>query len=159
MTNKGQRSPEAEHNFSDDLDHALRGIGWTPGRRVAPEQWLTSLESDGLRRHDAATEFLAEFGGLARPCSGPGITSAREAFDLNPALCEGEGGRFRDWSAHIDRVIFPVGEIENGRAFLGIDETSELYLVETCLASFDQMPYALEGLVLGYRPRHVATWR
>ncbi|MCZ1019630.1 hypothetical protein [Streptomyces noursei] len=39
--------------------------------------------------------------------------------------------------------------------FLGIDEGSEIYLVESWVASFGPMPHALENLILGVIPRRI----
>lgn len=68
----------------------------------------------------------------------------REPFELNPALALGEGDRFSEWTDCLGRRLFPLGELDHGRCFLGIDERSEVYAVETWVASFGPMPYALE---------------
>lgn len=39
-----------------------------------------------------------------------------------------------------------------GRYFLGIDEQSEIYLIETWVASFGRMPQAMDNLISGVRP-------
>ncbi|WP_372405119.1 SUKH-3 domain-containing protein [Streptomyces luteireticuli] len=141
--------------FSDEVDRVLREAGWVPGRCVDPEPWLSALEAEGLSRHKAVSDFLAEFGGVAVNISGSGISRAREPFELDPMLCIGEGDRFLEWSEEIGRSIFPVGEHDMGRFFLGVDERSELYLVETWVASFGPMPEAMENLVLGVQPVNV----
>jgi len=110
-----------------------------------------------MSMHAAAEAFLAEFGGLAVWKGGPGITSAREPFELDPMLVwNSEEDRFLDWSETIERNIFPIGELDHGRFFLGLDEHAELYLVETWLASFGRMPIALDNLVLGVMPETIA---
>ncbi|MFI5641019.1 SUKH-3 domain-containing protein [Streptomyces goshikiensis] len=138
--------------FPSQVDSVLREAGWRPGRRVDAEPWLTTFEAEGLRRHAMADAFLGEFGGLAVHISGPGISRAREPFELDPMLCVGEGDRFLEWGEEIDKAIFPVGVHDEGRFFLGIDELGELYLVETWLASFGLMPEALSNLILGVQP-------
>lgn len=50
----------------------------------------------------------------------------------------------------------PVGELDGGRFFLGLDETSELYVVEAWVASFGTMPVAMDRLVLGVMPTEVS---
>jgi hypothetical protein len=67
-------------------------------------------------------------------------------------LCLGEGDRFLAWSEEINKALFPVGELDGGRFFLGIDELSELYIVETWIASFGRMPDALNNLIRGVQP-------
>lgn len=76
------------------------------------------------------------------------------AFD--PRLCVGEEDRFLDWSRAIERSLFPLGELDQGRFFLGIDEQAEVYLVETWVASFGRMPVAMENLLSGVMPIKVA---
>ncbi|MER5780764.1 SUKH-3 domain-containing protein [Streptomyces mobaraensis] len=142
--------------FSDEVDRVLREAGWVPGRHVDSEPWLSALEAEGLNRHTAVSGFLAKFGGIAVNISGSGISRAREPFELDPMLCIGEGDRFLEWGEEIGRSIFPVGEHDMGRFFLGIDERSELYLVETWVASFGTMPEAMDNLVLGVQPVRVS---
>ncbi|MFD7513330.1 SUKH-3 domain-containing protein [Streptomyces niveus] len=136
----------------DEVDRVLREAHWAPGRQVDAEPWLASFEAEGLQRHPAVSEFLTEFGGLAVNISGPGISRAREPFELDPMLCLGEGDRFLEWGGEIGRSIFPVGVHDGGRFFLGIDEHGELYLVETWVASFGRMPEAMSNLILGVQP-------
>ncbi|QDN74690.1 hypothetical protein FNV64_02265 [Streptomyces sp. S1A1-7] len=138
--------------FPDQVDRVLREAGWTPGRRVDAEPWLAAFEAEGLHRHPVVSDFLAEFGGLAVNISGPGINRAREPFEFDPMLCLGEGDRFLEWGEEIGKSVFPIGVHDEGRFFLGIDEYSELYLVETWVASFGRMPEAMSNLILGVQP-------
>jgi hypothetical protein len=48
--------------------------------------------------------------------------------------------------------LFPLGELDQGRFFLGISEIGEVFLVETWVASLGVGDTALENLVLGVRP-------
>lgn len=102
--------------------------------------------------HDAAERFLAEFGGLTFDLSGPGLSMARQPFELDPLLCLGEDDRFAEWGEVIGRSLFPLGELDKGRFFLGIDETGEVYLIETWLASFGPARDAIGNLILGIAP-------
>lgn len=104
------------------------------------------FEAVGLAMHDAAEAFLQEFGGLTVNVSGPGISCARTPFELNPELA---------WGEAIGRHLYPLGELDHGRFFLGIDEVGVIYLVETWVASFGPMPDAMESLVLGVAPRRI----
>jgi hypothetical protein len=106
--------------------------------------------------HQAAESFLREFGGLAVNSGGPGITVARTPFDLDPCLANGEDDRFEKWGNDIRRSLFPLGELDHGRFFLGIDEHGEIYLIETWAASYGRMPDAMENLILGARPVSIA---
>ena len=140
--------------FSSRVDQDLRTAGWHPGRAVDVVAWRQRLEAGGeIRMHRAAAEFLAEFGGLNVEIGGPGISSAREPFELDPELCVGEEDRFAAWGAHLGCSLFPIGELDRGRFFLGISEVGEVFLVETWVASFGIGDAALESLVLGVMPQ------
>lgn len=117
---------------------------------------MEALEGVGVTAHDAARRFLSEFGGLAVDISGPGISRSREPFELDPMQCLGEEDRFTEWGEETGHSIFPVGVLDMGRYFLGIDEEGEVYLVETWLASFGKMPSALNNLIDGVRPTVVS---
>jgi hypothetical protein len=52
--------------------------------------------------------------------------------------------------------LFPLGELDHGRFFLDIDEHSEIYLVETLVASYGRMPDAMENLISSARPSRIA---
>ena len=78
--------------------------------------------------------------------------AACERFDLDPLLCSGEEDRFLEWGEEIGKSLFPIGVLDVGRYFLGIDEQSEIYLIETWVASFGRMPQAMDNLISGVRP-------
>ncbi|MFD7097064.1 SUKH-3 domain-containing protein [Streptomyces xanthophaeus] len=133
----------------------LEASGWTPGRRVDTAGWRSMFESVGIVMHDAAETFLQEFGGLTVNVGGPGISRAREPFELDPELAWGEDDRFSERSNELGRELFPLGDLDHGRFLLGIDEGKEIYLVDTWVASFGAMPHALENLILGLMPRRI----
>ncbi|MFB7336024.1 SUKH-3 domain-containing protein [Streptomyces adustus] len=141
--------------WSPEVLEVLEASGWTAGRRVDTASWRSMFEAVGIVMHDAAEKFLQEFGGLSVSIGGPGINRAREPFELDPELAWGEDDRFSEWSDSLGRRLFPLGELDHGRFFLGIDEDSEIYLVEAWVASFGSMPHALENLVLGVMPRRI----
>jgi hypothetical protein len=115
--------------------------------------WREQLEAGGeLRMHRAAADFLVEFGGLNVEIDGPGISRAREPFELDPELCVGEEDRFAGWGADLGCSLFPIGELDRGRFFLGISESGEVFLVEAWVASFGIGDAALESLILGVMP-------
>ncbi|MFF9065102.1 SUKH-3 domain-containing protein [Streptomyces sp. NPDC014891] len=142
--------PERPYGWPSEVETVLREAGWHPGRAVDTARWTRQLEQDGFRSHAAAENFLREFGGLATGHGGAGITRAREVFDLDPLLAQGEADRFYEWGEEIGHRLFPVGELA-GR-FLGLDEDGELYVVDGWLARFGRMPKAMENLVLGVMP-------
>lgn len=139
--------------------HGLLDAGWYPGRNIDTEPWGTVLIADGFPPlHDAARKFLAEYGGLSFRLSGPGVTCAREPFNLVPTACLGEADRFAAWSERVNRTIVPIGETAEtcAYAFLGIDERGEILHVVNWLATYGRLPDALDGLIRGYMPRTIA---
>ncbi|MGY1398533.1 SUKH-3 domain-containing protein [Streptomyces sp. SS10] len=141
--------------WSPQVLEVLEASGWTTGRRVDTAGWRSMFEGVGIVMHDAADTFLQEFGGLTVSIDGPGISRAREPFELDPELTWGEDDRFSEWSDVLGRDLFPLGELDHGRFFLGIEEGSEIFLVETWVASFGAMPHAIENLIHGVMPRRL----
>ncbi len=141
--------------FSTETERVLRSAGWRQGRLVSTARWRERFESHGLLMHEAADRFLSEFGGLSVEISGPGVTSAREPFEFDPALAYGEEELFSEWTEKIDNSLFPIGELNHGQFFLAADEKSVVYLVSDRLAHFGEMPNALNNLVLGFSPETV----
>ncbi|MBL1072871.1 SUKH-3 domain-containing protein [Nocardia sp. 2] len=138
--------------FTKETEEVLRASGWSPGRQIDTGPWREALERNGFQWNAVADRFLMEFGGLVVDISGPGITSAREPFELDPMLADGEDDRFAEWADVIGESIAPVGELDSGRYFLGMSESGDLYLVADWLASFGKIPDALESLILGKSP-------
>ncbi|WP_414079820.1 SUKH-3 domain-containing protein [Streptomyces sp. CL7] len=141
--------------WSPQVLEVLEASGWTVGRRVDTADWRSTFGGAGIVMHDAAEAFVQEFGGLTVSIGGPGISRAREPFELNPELARGEEDRFCEWSDSLGRRLFPLGELDGGRFFLGIGEGSEICLVETWVASFGPMPHALENVILGVMPTRI----
>jgi hypothetical protein len=142
----------SSNRFPWRVDRTLRRAGWHPGRQVDTAAWRSALDID---MHPAADRFLAEFGGLVLDLHGSGRTAAKEPFELDPALCDGEEDRFLGWSRHIGRSLYPLGELDHGRFFLGIDEQSVLYLVIDWLAVFGTGDAGLIALCQGTKPTPV----
>lgn len=142
--------------FSDEVERVLRAAGWQPGRQVDTTAWRRDLESTGFRMHEAAERFLAEFGGLKVDIRGRGISVAREPFEFDPMLADGEDDRFTEWGEDIGETLFPIGVLDQGQFFLGISESGEVYLVTNWLASFGVVPEALERLILGIKADEIA---
>lgn len=65
----------------------------------------------------------------------------------------GEDDRFSEWGEVAGRSIFPIGELDRGRFFLGIDEVGTIYMVADWLATFGVGQAGIESLVLGVAPK------
>ncbi|GAA0256169.1 hypothetical protein GCM10010492_66330 [Saccharothrix mutabilis subsp. mutabilis] len=143
------------HEWSVEVYEALHDAGWRPGRRVETARWRERFAAAGVEMHDVAERFLAEFGGLVFDIGGPGVTSAKEPFELDPDLCEGEEGRFLGWGARLGKSLFPIGELD-GTFFLGIDQDGAIYLVVDRVARFGVLEEGMEALVRGDLPEELA---
>ncbi|MEU1604727.1 SUKH-3 domain-containing protein [Micromonospora matsumotoense] len=141
----------------EDLRVVLLQAGWEPERCVDVARWRIPFAQAGLSMHDAAAVFLSEFGGLDFPYAGPGISRAREHVQLDPLLALGEEDLFIEWGQLVGRHIFPLGELDDGRYFIGIDESSSIYLVADWLGHFGEGMHGIESLILGVVPETVHT--
>jgi hypothetical protein len=137
-------------DFSDETARILRAAGWKLGRNVDTTSWRLQLEESGwFRMHQAASDFLSEFGGLASELEGPGVSCAREPFEFDPTLAIGEDDRFRELGKFVGGRLFPVGELGHGRFFLAIDEGGVIYVLAETIARLGRAPEAIERLVQG----------
>lgn len=136
-------------DWQTQIDDILGDAGWTPGRQVDISDWCNWLESSGFEVHGAFRGFAAEFGGLVIESAGKSAHRARERIEFDPSLTEGEEDRFHEWGELIGRKILPIGELDGGRFFLGIDEEEMLYLVVDWLAQFGAGSNGLDNLILG----------
>jgi SUKH-3 immunity protein of toxin-antitoxin system len=142
--------------FHPEVDRALRSAGWQPGRRV-PElvtKWRLALESGSrFTLHQAAESVLIEFGGLRIERVGTGVEVSSLRVDLDPAVALGEDDRLLDYFPELhNRSVFPLGEVEGGHAFLGIDLTGVTYLVmDEVHGRWPSFPLALDGVLRGVR--------
>ena len=143
------------HNWPTAVESELVRAGWRRGRRVDTTGFRRALASESLRLHSPARTFLAEYGGLTLDIRGPGVTCARTPVRFDPGLCDGEGERFLEWSDQVGRAIVPIGDLDLGRWFLGIDDNGVVYLVETRLATFGVTHEAVARLVEGHAPDDV----
>ncbi|MGK3204319.1 SUKH-3 domain-containing protein [Amycolatopsis sp. MEPSY49] len=135
--------------FSPGVLDVLTAAGWRADRQVDVDGWRADLAEEGLRMHAAAEAFLASFGGLRIGVRGPGVSCAREPFELDPLLASGEGDRFIDWGTEIGKSLFPVGEFGDGRLFLAIDEAGQIYGLADRLGKYGPYDEALTKLISG----------
>lgn len=84
--------------------------------------------------------------------SGPGITCAREPFEVDPELAVGEEGRFEELSELFGCQFSPVGETGRGEFFLAIDQEGILYLLAAWALRLGPGDPAVEHLVSGVVP-------
>ena len=136
--------------FSNEVHALLVRAGWHDGRHALSKVNLPQ----GFAFHERALKILAEFGNLeigdARPRKG--LVAAKSTICLKPSLALGEAQRFLHFSKALGVHLCPLGELDDGRFFLAIDERERVYVLELdiCLAG-DTFDSALETLLLGDR--------
>ncbi|RJQ77760.1 hypothetical protein D5S17_15205 [Pseudonocardiaceae bacterium YIM PH 21723] len=151
------RTPMSEHSrFTSDTEQALRAAGWSPERRVDISRWREFFQASGFAPNAVVEGFLAEFGGLSVTISGPGLERAREPFKIDPVLLDGEEERFQEWGEELGVTLYPIGELNYGHYFLGMDEQGRLYLVVDWVARWSALDKGLEDLILGRKPVELA---
>lgn len=140
-------------DLSVELVEALESMGWFPGRAWEKlDVTVGKLREVCISVHPAAVGFLAEYGGLKFEHAGPGISVERAGFELDPSLAFGDEEMFTSWGELIGKELCPVGEYDEGRFFLAIDEEGCLYLVADWLASFGSGLRGFSCLLLGVAP-------
>lgn len=127
---------------------ALQQAGWRPGRDVLPTVQLPY----GFRLFPAAARVLAEFGNLRMGRHGPGLEMARRTVRIDPMLALGENEEFAQVETVIGCALYPLGEINEGQAFLAIDEQGRTFIVGDLLLYVDEnFDDALDRLLTGKR--------
>ncbi|WP_156726976.1 SUKH-3 domain-containing protein [Streptomyces apocyni] len=124
--------------FPVQVDAALRGAGWQPGRWdiKRAEYWADTLReyaSPVGHRHvvfPAAVEAWAEFGGLRVTPVGPGRHLAPATLHLDP-LCGLHMARtLGDLGRALGTEVCPLGEEPDSAALLAIDERGRVYSLD-----------------------------
>jgi hypothetical protein len=151
---------DAPKAWSRETTETMTAAGWHSGRRVDDHvtRWRQSLAADGgFVMSDVAERILFEFGGLRVEQSGSGKECAREAFEMNPELAQGESSRFARFESRVAGGLFPLGEAVGGHAFLAVDALGRVYLVaDDILFLASDIYEGIEALVQGLRPSPVA---
>jgi hypothetical protein len=145
--------------FSILTEERLREAGWYPGRQVPDlvTAWQRSLLlSDQWELFPSAEKALLEFGGLTFSHTGPGVTCAREPFDLDPTDAMYENDRFGDFVGIVGTRLYPIGQASQGQYFLAIGEDERVFLLEQDIRLMGHnIDEALEHLLIGIKPEEI----
>ncbi|GHF76946.1 hypothetical protein GCM10018790_63740 [Kitasatospora xanthocidica] len=101
--------------FASDVEAVLRLSGWFPGRSVGISGYKETLS--GFAWHEASERFLEEFGGISVDVRGPGVSVAREPFEIDPELAAGEEFAFADLSRKFNRKFFLLEKSDKESSF------------------------------------------
>ncbi|RSM72894.1 hypothetical protein DL991_32330 [Amycolatopsis sp. WAC 01375] len=146
------RSEESVKEWPTGLQDELLRVGWSPERRVDTSEWRSIFEPHGLEMFPAAEDFLSRFGGLSFEKRPNGVDSYCFQFELDPRLCAGEEDLFLDWGKTMGKAWFPLGEYDNSRFFLAIDEDAVIYTAVNWIARFGRGVEGLAAIVFGVLP-------
>ena len=133
----------------------MKDVGWEPAREVARvviDQWATTLaQTDGFVLFSAARRILSEFGGLRYVAPGrKGVDFSPLSFCLDPMLAIGESDRICGYQKSLGSALFPIGEAENGHAFIVADERGRIYLVmDRCIILGEDVHAAIVNMIEG----------
>ncbi|WP_434422036.1 SUKH-3 domain-containing protein [Nannocystis pusilla] len=128
----GRLTTMAGRKWSKETEAALRAAGWREGRDIGEKitSWENLLqESDKFEMFTEARRALREFGELSVHQTGPGEECARSSFHLDPSLASGESDRFEEYERTLGEKLFPLGEVDNGHAYLAMGESGKTYLL------------------------------
>lgn len=144
------------HQFSGTAEELLVRAGWRRGRRVDVALWRNRFAAYGIDMHQAAEDFLEEFGALSLRLGLSLGGNAARAYELDPLHFD-EG--WQGWS-EVDEeygcLFFPVGYLVNDfPALLAVDENANLYSLSDDVWTFGPMPGGLEKLLLMIEPQLV----
>lgn len=143
---------EQAQRFSSDIMEMLHRAGWQPGRDVLETIQLPP----GFRLFPAAAHVLAEFGNLRIGYYGPGIDTARDTVEINPMRALYENEEFARVETRLGSTLYPLGEINEGQAFLAIDEQGRTFIVgDLVFYADDTFDAALDRLLTGKRVHRV----
>lgn len=156
--------------FNPTTLRVLTAAGWTE-RRDRPDDldlWEKKL-SLGFALFSSAADALRRFGGIQVTRRAPGAGWALRSFHLDPVLALDEEDRFEEFGELLGARLYPLGELDDGHAFLAIDEAGRVYalMLDVWLLG-DSIDDAIEALVtgdattpqtrLGSIPENVGDW-
>jgi hypothetical protein len=96
---------------------------------VPTETWESILrERGGFEIHEAAQQFLAEFGGLVNDEWPPGPITAQSPFRLDPLTAGWDEETFARLSAEAGADLYPIGQANRRTSYLGVAADGAVYI-------------------------------
>ncbi|MEU8744521.1 SUKH-3 domain-containing protein [Streptomyces parvulus] len=148
------QGPDGSPRWSPETERVLRLAGWRPGRAVSADAWELAMREadDGYVMHEAARQFLSEFGGLEVHERGPGVNAARIPFRLDPSLAKWDFEIIESLSEDAEAQLYPVGDLSQGNYYLTVADDGKVYLgMDEVELLADTVDAALDKLVRGIR--------
>ena len=153
-TAERENNAEIGTRWSAETDRVLRLAGWYPSRSVPTADWERTLRAadEGFEMHDAARQFLTEFGGLEIHQKGPGRTMARSPFRLNPLVAKWDYEIFDVLGEEAGTYLYPIGDAEGSTSYLGMAPNGAVYLgMDSVWLLANTGDEALDKLIQGIR--------
>ncbi|MGW7076864.1 SUKH-3 domain-containing protein [Streptomyces sp. NPDC054866] len=147
-------SAEIGRRWSAETDRVLRLAGWYPGRSVSTETWERTLHEadEDFEMHEAARNFLREFGGLEINQKGPGRTAPRSPFRLDPLVAKWDCEIFDDLGEQAGVYLYPIGDTGRGVTYLGMAADGAVHVgMDSVQFIAENGDRALEKLIEGVR--------
>ncbi|PWW67198.1 SUKH-3 domain-containing protein [Actinokineospora spheciospongiae] len=140
---------EDPHKLSVEAEALLREFGWFSGRVVPTDGWEQLLASNGFVMHNAARQFLAEFGGIEIPYPLPTANRGKMALSLNPTSACHDDSVYEFLSDEAGVPVYPIGDVDCRTDYLGIAEDGSVYAGLDAFTRLGDSPrQALEVLLL-----------
>lgn len=119
--------------WTANTSEAMTRAGWTASRRIDDsiiQTWERTLLAEGFQMFPSARQALLEFGGLRHVAPRvAGVDFAPLSFCFDPTLAVGEYDRICAYESALSSMLFPLGEVADGHAFIVIDERGGVYLL------------------------------
>ncbi|MFJ4920718.1 SUKH-3 domain-containing protein [Streptomyces sp. NPDC088725] len=121
--------PEIRTRWSALTYRVMRYAAWTPDRRLTKSLWEDALrERGGFEMHEAARQFLAEFGGLRTDEWTPGPIMPQSPFRFDPLLAAQDLRAFARFSEQVGTALYPIGQVDGGASCMGMAEDGAVYV-------------------------------
>jgi SUKH-3 immunity protein of toxin-antitoxin system len=116
-------------NFSQQTAECLNRSGWRSDRAVDTTTYVESLNAAGFVVHEAAADFLKEYGGLRIQYPHAKVADIEDEMHFDPltVIRHITPSHVNTYSRVLSRQLCPIGEAARGYLTLMMDERGEVY--------------------------------
>lgn len=127
-------------NFSKQTAECLNRSGWHPNRVSDATTFVESLNAAGFVVHEAAADFMKEYGGLYIQYPHAKVAGMKDEMHFDPAIVITHitPAAVNAYAKVLGTKLCPIGEAARGYLTLMMDERGQVY------ASYDDF-FALVG--------------
>ena len=133
-------SQNVDWNFSKQTSECLSRSGWHPNRTLDTTTFVGSLIAAGFVVHEAAADFLKEFGGLCIKYPHAKVADLEDEMHFDALIVSAHitPAAVNAYAKVLGRKLTPIGEADRGYLTLMMDDEGKVY------ASYDDF-FALVG--------------